>query len=177
MGRKCKCQICEKILDSDKAYKVTRGKRNLYYCDEIEYEIYISQKQEESDNKDFLYEGICEILGYKSKNSLIFKEMNNLHESYLYKYINEVLQEKKDSISQLIEENGIEKEFNKIRYIFAAISRDIHDYVAEQKKIQKQKEIDELRKIEVKKDELEKDKFIEEIKFKSKGTTDFSDFF
>ena len=55
MGRKCKCQICSKTLDSDKAFKVTKGKRNLYYCDEVEYEIYLSEKQEESKNKEGKY--------------------------------------------------------------------------------------------------------------------------
>lgn len=177
MGRKCKCQICLKTLDSDKAFKVTKGKRNLYYCDEVEYEIYLSEKQEESKNKDSLYENICEILGYKSKNSLIFKEINNLHETYSYKYINEVLIEKKDSISELIEENNIEKEFNKIRYIFGAISRDIHDYVEDQKRIQRQKELEELKRIKTQKNDIKEEELIEEVSFKKKQTTDFSNFF
>lgn len=177
MPRKCKCQICGKELTTDKSYKVMKNKRNLYYCDEFEYDIYSAQTLKENKHRDSLYEGLCEILGYKSKSSLIFKEINSLHENYSYKYIDEVLQDKKDSISQLIEENDIEKEFNKIRYIFGAISRDIHDYVEGQKKIQKQKELDELRKMQVQKNEVKENEIIEEVNFKSKKTTNFSEFF
>lgn len=171
--RKCKCQICGKPLTTDIAFKIFNGKKNLYYCDSVEYEIYAEEKDKDKKNKDEFYENICGILGYKSVNSQLWKEMSSLNKLYSWEIMNGILEEKMDSISQLILENDIEKEYNKIRYIFGALSRDIHDYSEEQNKI-KDKEV--LIKTDIK--EINKEFEDDELKykFKPKETIDFSSF-
>lgn len=172
MARKVKCQICKKELTTDTAFKVNDGKRNKYYCDLIEYEIH----QEEIKAKDEIYENVCDILGYKSKNTLIFKEIVNLHEVYSHKNINEYLKINITLIKDLIQQNNINKEFNKIRYIFGVISRGIDDFVRI-----KEKELKD--KIDIKKtvDEIIKEdlneKTTKEYEFQKTETLDFSNFF
>ncbi|MBM7836478.1 hypothetical protein [Clostridium sardiniense] len=172
--RKCKCQICGKQLTTDIAFKLFNGKRNLYYCDSVEYEIYSEEKEKDKRNKDELYANICDILGYKSVNSQLWKEMISLNKLYSWEEMNGLLKDKMDSIAQLILENDIEKEYNKIRYIFGALSRDIHDYSEEQKKIKN-------KKLQIKTDIKEINEEIEEVNpeysFKAKTITDFSNLF
>lgn len=173
MARKCKCKICGKSLTTDIAYLVNVDNKNKYYCDFIEYETYI----EENICKKNIYEGACSILGYKSKNTVLFKEINNLHELYTYKDIYGCLNEKKDSIYELIKINNIDKEYNKIRYIFGTISRSIQDYSQEQKKILNNKIHENIKLKSV--TEIEKDTICTEdgFKYKPKKNIDFSNLF
>lgn len=174
MARKCKCQICGKELTIDKAYKITKGKRNLYYCDSIEYEIYIEEKEKNKKHRNTIHEYIDKILGYKCISNQVNKEISELNKLYELEDILELLKDKMDSLSELIVINDIDIEYNKIRYIFGALSRDIHDFAAERIK-QKRKE--EMVKTNI--EDINKQFSIEQIdhKFKAKETTDFSSFF
>lgn len=175
MARKCKCQICNAILTTDKAYKVAyinnKGKTiNKYYCDSIEYE----QFEEEKDYKKKILELVNEILGYVCVNSVIFKELENIHKGYTFKEITYCFENEKDNILHLLNINGIDKEFNKIRYMFAVISRSIADTTREMQNKINNKELNK-KKLE----DVEKEEYIpfSDYSFKESETTDFSSLF
>lgn len=171
MARKCKCKICGKVLTTDIAYKVIKNNKNLYYCDSIEYEIF----EQEKKSKELIYEDICDILGYKTKNTLLFKEIANLNEVYSHKDISDYLKDCKSLIMELIEENGIDREFNKIRYIFGVLSRGIQDFINE-----KNRKIEISKIVYKKENEIDEENNLEltnSYRYKKQETTDFSSLF
>ena len=79
MGRRCKCRICGKELNTDNAYRVQiispSGKRNnSYYCNEEEY---LNDKKEKEFYKKCQLE-IDNILGYTCINNVKNKELTGL---------------------------------------------------------------------------------------------------
>lgn len=170
MARKCKCRICGETLTTDTAYKINNNGKNFYYCDSIEYENHIN----ELENKVKILEIIDEILGYKCVNTIIYKELAKIYTGFNYKEILNCLNKQKDIIADLINVNGIEKEFHKIRYIFTVIDRNISDDTNELNRIRKENNI---KKIQV--DDLNIDNTIEKTnyKYKESNSIDFTTMF
>ena len=171
MARKCKCQICGRQLTTDIAFKVAKGNRNLYYCDSIEYDIYMDKKEKQKRERDNIHEYVDKILGYKCINNQVNKEISEINKLYKLEDVSELLKDKIESISELILFKNIDKEYNKIRYIFGALNRDIHDF-AEDRINQKKKTNIQETKIE----EIENQFSSGDHKFKAKETTNFTNF-
>lgn len=170
-----KCKICGEKIDRDTAYRIEKnisgGKvSRSYYCDVIEYEANIK----EQEDKLKILEIIDSILGHKCVNSVIYKELANIKKGYTYGEILNSFESNKDRISELLNYNGIDKEYNMIRYIFGVISRTINDDVKEMEKKKNRKSIKKINSNEIKID----DEIGQDYEYKSaKNTADFSNFF
>ena len=68
--RQVKCKICGSKIDKDKAFCVeTISKKTgkiirKYYCDDIEYENFIQEKQKEKEDKDTMFKLIKKLNQY-----------------------------------------------------------------------------------------------------------------
>jgi hypothetical protein len=179
MARQVTCKICgNKILQSE-AYCVisetkTGTKKRNYYCDSIEYDSYIYEKEKTKQEKEGIFNIINEILGYECLNfNLITKELSPFIAIYTYEEILECFKEYKTNISDYMYMKGIDKEFNKIRYIFTVIRANIADI---SKIIKYKKNKEQIKRVKI--EEIE-DKQIEmdNYQFKNNDVTDFTNFF
>lgn len=132
-ARKCKCKICKKELTTDIAYLVEHitangNKQKQYYCSKEEYE---NDKREKElySRIQFLTD---EILGYPCVNNIRNKKIKELKEvGYSNEVIYRCFKEYKDEIIKWIDTNKIDKEYNKIAYMFAVIGANIKDFSIE----------------------------------------------
>lgn len=129
MGRKCKCQWCEKQINTDDAYRVEvnlqNGKsKNEYFCNETHYRL--------REQNVWLYRKnqklIDEILQYTCKNNAKNKMLSSLYEDYTRKEVYDCILELKNMISDSLEfRRDIENEYGKLRYIFTIIESNIKE--------------------------------------------------
>ena len=120
MARTVKCKACGKQISQVDAYKhvhtTSSGKtQNHYYCSQKEYETVERDKE--------LYRSIQlitdEILGYPCINNSRNKKIRELQDvGFSNEQIYRCFQQYKDEIIKWIEFNKIDKEFNKISYMF-----------------------------------------------------------
>lgn len=95
-----------------------------------------------------------EILGYPCVNNTRNKKIKELQEvGYSNEVIYRCFKKYKDEIIKWIDVNGIDKEYNKIAYMFAVVSGNIYDFSKEdekndifniQKSIEEEIEIEEI---------------------------------
>ena len=129
MGRRCKCRICGKELNTDNAYRVQiispSGKRNnSYYCNEGEY---LNDKKEKEFYKKCQLE-IDNILGYTCINNVKNKELTGLcGVGYTREQIYGCLIEYKESIIKGLDSKENMTEYQKLRYIFQVVKNNIKD--------------------------------------------------
>ena len=134
MTRKCKCKACGKQLTTDIAYLYTyltkTGKEiKQYYCSEEEFE---NLERDKKLYKECLYE-TDKILERPITNSIRNKELAELHEQYSWEEILRCIKSKSDEINMMIKQNGIENDYQQIRYMMQTIKNVIYDFVREDK--------------------------------------------
>jgi hypothetical protein len=117
MARQVTCKICgSKILQSE-AYCVisetkTGSKKRNYYCDSIEYDSFIYEKETIKQQKEEIFNTINEILGYECINfNLITKELSPIVKIYTYEEILEfeklmVNKEEENNMPEYKDKNG-----------------------------------------------------------------------
>ena len=160
--RKVVCKICGNKIDKDKAYCVETiskktGKINRkYYCDDIEYDSFINQKQKEKEDKENMFNLFNEILGYECVAfTLINKEIKPILTKYTYE--------------------DIDKEYQRIRYIITVLESNIMDKTNEHKKLIEN--IEYSKKTITVEEMKEEDIPFSDVNFKSKDTIDFTQLF
>ena len=128
-----KCCICKKDLKKEDAYTFIYVSKNGK-----EYRKYACSEEEvENDKRDKeLYSRIQfltdEILGYPCVNNIRNKKIKELQEvGYSNEVIYRCFKEYKDEIIKWIDANKIDKEYNKIAYMFAVIGANIKDFSIE----------------------------------------------
>lgn len=133
------CQICKKKIERDTAYKKVVGKTNKYYCSESEFEAEEARKKRVAEDKDKVYNLICDMFGYEIINTQFFAEWtlwNKLKSNeIIYKY----LRENEDYLQQICD-RSFNSEYQKIRYFSAILKNSLRDFkpkaeVAEQPKV------------------------------------------
>lgn len=129
-----KCQHCGKKIEKKTAYcyvKVTdKKKRNLYFCNEEEYETDLKIKESQKkakESKNKVYEICCEIYGYKIINSNFWKEYNALNGVLTVDELVEYLSSNKDKLTKIMN-RSFDSEFGKIRYFYTVIKNDYTDW-------------------------------------------------
>jgi hypothetical protein len=179
MARQVTCKICGSKILQNEAYCVisetkTGNKKRNYYCDSIEYDSFIYEKERVKKQKEEIFNNINEILGYECLNfNLITKELSPILSIYTYEEILECFKEYKTNIDDYMNMKGIDKEFNKIRYIFTVIRANIAD-VSKITKDNKNKE--KIKRVKI--EEIEKKQTeIDNYQFKNNNVTDFTNFF
>ena len=133
MARTIKCYICKKDLNKEDAYMFTytsqSGKEYKRYCCSL-------QEKENMERDKELYREIQhisdEILGHPIVNNTRNKKIKELQEAgYTNEQIFRCFKEYKDEIIKYLELSGIDKEYNKIAYMFTIIGNKIEDFSKE----------------------------------------------
>lgn len=137
---RAKCKICGNALDTKDAYKVTdKNGNNKYYCSQSEYEAEETRKKKAAEDKDKVYNLICDMFGYEIVNTQFFAEWtlwNKLKSNeIIYKY----LRENEDYLQQICD-RSFNTEYQKIRYFSAVLKNSLKDFkprveVSEQPKV------------------------------------------
>lgn len=128
-----KCQICGKKIDKDTAYHwvhetKTGNKYNKYACSLEEFE---NDKRDKELYKKTQYL-TDDILGYKCVNNTRNAKIKELQEAgFTNEQIFRCFKKYKNEIEYWINANGIDKEYNKIAYMFGVINNVIKDFSKE----------------------------------------------
>ena len=133
MAKTVKCYFCKKDLKKEDAYTWVyiskTNKEYKRYCCSLEEKERIEREKE-------LYSCIQhisdEILGHPIVNNTRNKKIKELQEAgYTNEQIFRCFKKYKDEIVKWIELNGIDKEYNKIAYMFGVINNVIKDFSIE----------------------------------------------
>lgn len=123
-----KCRICGEKINKDTAYKITVNGTNFYYHSKEEYEAEEARKKKVKEDKDKVYNLICDMFGYEIQNTQFFAEWklwNKLKPNdIIYRYLKE-----NEAYLQGICNRCYDTEFQKIRYFSAVLKNSLHDYV------------------------------------------------
>lgn len=141
MARKCTCQICKAIGDTQSFYKVTDEKgKNKYYCNQQEYKHFNLEKEKRNNLMKYVAE---EILGYEEGQivpPVLIKKIGIMNQFYDYEVIQKCFEVNKDSIQFWINNKKFTSEYGMISYILKIIEGNIND-IHKQWKYQKQQTI------------------------------------
>lgn len=138
-----KCRYCGRKLERNNAFKVVVGvksKSNTYYCNEEEY---LSLKKDNEDRSN-IYLLINRIFGYTVINTVLYKEISEIHEVYSYSFILKYIRDNLYRIENIMNKN-FTSELAKIKYFTAVLRNNIHDY---ENNLQKEI-LEEAREIEI----------------------------
>ena len=133
MTRTVKCYFCKKDLKKEDAYTWVyiskTNKEYKRYCCSLEEKERIEREKE-------LYSCIQhisdEILGHPIVNNARNKKIKELQEAgYTNEQIFRCFKEYKDEIIKYLQLSGIDKEYNKIAYMFTIIGNKIEDFSKE----------------------------------------------
>ena len=133
MARNVKCYICKKDLNKEDAYMFTytsqSGKEYRKYCCSLEEKENMEREKELYREIQYLTD---DILGYKCVNNCRNAKIKELQEAgFTNEQIFRCFKKYKDEIVKWIELNGIDKEYNKIAYMFGVINNVIKDFSRE----------------------------------------------
>ena len=133
MARNVKCYICKKDLNKEDAYMFTytsqSGKEYRKYCCSLEEKENMEREKELYREIQYLTDSI---LGYKCVNNCRNAKIKELQEAgFTNEQIFRCFKKYKDEIVKWIELNGIDKEYNKIAYMFGVINNVIKDFSRE----------------------------------------------
>lgn len=137
MAKTVKCYFCKKDLKKEDAYTWVyiskTNKEYKRYCCSLEEKERIEREKE-------LYSCIQhisdEILGHPIVNNARNKKIKELQEAgYTNEQIFRCFKEYKDEIIKYLELSGIDKEYNKIAYMFTIIGNKIEDFSKEDERV------------------------------------------
>ena len=132
------CQICKKKIEKDTAYKRVVGKANKYYCSEQEWQAEEDKKKKAAEDKNKVYNLICDMFGYEIVNTQFFAEWtlwNKLKSNeIIYKY----LRENEDYLQQICD-RSFNSEYQKIRYFSAVLKNSLKDFKPKVEVVEKPK--------------------------------------
>ena len=130
-----KCRWCGKQIDKNNAFCSPTGGGRFYYCSEDEFNAQVEARrvklEKEQTKKqreiDPVYEEIADILGYRSQNSILFKEMKLWRGICDDQKILAYLQEHKDYIKNAVGRLN-NNEYARIRYVSAILKNSLSDF-------------------------------------------------
>ena len=156
-----KCYFCKKEIEKDNAYMWVHtveksGKQYKRFCCSLEEKEQVERDKELYKQIQYLTD---EILGYPCVNNTRNKKIQELQEAgFSNETIFRCFKQYKEEIVKWIELNGIDKEYNKISYMFGVIKNVIKDFEYEDKKKNEWEQYKQVEEI----DENKVDTFIEE---------------
>ena len=133
MAKTVKCFFCKKEIEKENAYKWTHISKNnkeyKRYCCSLEEKEKIERDKELYSRIQFLTD---EILGYPCVNNNRNKRIQDLQNAgYTNEQIYRCFKEYKNEIEKWIEYNKIDKEFNKLAYMFSVVGANIKDFTVD----------------------------------------------
>lgn len=144
---KPKCLVCGKELDKANAYRVElivnkkTGEKELKYrycCSEEEWQTEDERKKKAKEDKNKVYELICDMFGYEIQNTRFFDEWSKWNKLKSNEIIYKYLRENETHLQQVCDkiynnENG------RIRYFSAILKNSLRDYVPKVEVVEKPK--------------------------------------
>lgn len=160
---RAKCKICGTELDTKTAYKITdKNGKNKYFCSATEFEAEEARKKKAAEDKDKVYNLICDMFGYEIVNTQFFAEWtlwNKLKSNeIIYKY----LRENEDYLQQICD-RVFNSEYQKIRYFSAVLKNSLRDYSPKVEVVEKPKVVVEETIYEVPTHTLNKRRSLEDL--------------
>ena len=140
---RAKCKICGKQLDTNTSYKITdKNGKNKYFCSQSEYETEEARKKKAKEDKDKVYQLICDIMGEKEIiSTALFKEWQVWNSVADNAKIGDYLSENKEHLASAISKLH-SSEFAKIRYLSTIIRDKIKAYKPKPKTEQYERQIE-----------------------------------
>ena len=132
------CRDCGKKVNRDLAYKIVKGKANLYFCSEDEYKRILAEKEKAQEIRNGLQSIIDEIFGYPVTNTALYKEQSEWAKVKPLEIIKDYLNDNKQYISTALENKQFVNEYGKIRYFSAIVKNNIKGYTPPRPEIIKQ---------------------------------------
>ena len=127
---RAKCKACGEWGDSKDMYKVVTGITRLvnkYYCDESCWQAEEDRKQKFKEDKNRVYDLICDMFGYEIQNDKFFDEWakwNKLKSNeIIYKYIRE-----NEQYLQQACDKSFKGEVQRIMYFSAILKNNLMDF-------------------------------------------------
>lgn len=130
---KVKCRICGQYIDKDKAYRVEKYNKNMYYCSEEEYLEYKRKQSEQSKQKADMYRMIEQFIG-KTTNTALFKEVNIWLSAVDHSTVCRYFKENETRIKAAMNKE-FSSEYAKIRYFSAIVKNNIGSYKDTEKEV------------------------------------------
>ena len=125
---KAKCRICGKELDTKISYKVIdKNGKNRYFCSQSEYETEEARKKKAKEDKDKVYQLICDLFGYEIQNTQLFAEWNLWNKLKSNEIIYKYLVENKEYLQQICNK-PFDSEYQRIRYFSAVLKNSLRDF-------------------------------------------------
>jgi hypothetical protein len=121
------CQICKKKIEKDTAYKRVVGKANKYYCSEQEWQAEEDKKKKAAEDKNKVYNLICDMFGYEIVNTQFFAEWTLWCKLKSNEIIYKYLRENEDYLQQICD-RVFNSEYQKIRYFSAVLKNSLRDF-------------------------------------------------
>ena len=134
---RCKCLVCGAVLDTKMAHRVElivnkkTGEKEIKYkycCSKTEYLAEEERKKKLKDDRNRVYDLICDMFGYEIVNTKFFAEWtlwNKLKsDEIIHKYLRD-----NESYLQQICDKPFGTEYQKIMYFSAILKNSLKDYV------------------------------------------------
>lgn len=104
----------------------------MYYCSEQEYEEHLKAKTV----RDNTYNLINDIFGRKVINTILFKEVNEISNTYPYQHIYSYLIKNQQYLSGVMSKD-FKSEYAQIRYFTAILKNSLSDYKEKESEIKR----------------------------------------
>lgn len=168
---KCKCTLCGKETTTDKAFKTKKGSKNIYWCNEEEF----NKHQDKINERNKCLETIVRMIQVPMLSPMMIKEINKIADFYDYVVIEKCFKEHEQNIKWFLDNNELSNEYGKARYIATIIKNNINNTY--KKHIQEVKQMERL--FEREKESIDVDIInmdIDNERVITKKTNDISDF-
>lgn len=143
MARKVVCKICKSKGDTDTFYKITdENGRNKYYCNQEEYDNYVSEKLKRENMLKFIAEEVFQYEEGQIIHPTMIKKLSAMNKFYDNEVIHECFRINKETIQYWMQAKQFSSEYNMVCYIMKIIEGSIND-VFNKWKHRKQQEIKE----------------------------------
>lgn len=126
-----KCRFCGKEVKRKEAFLVKKGAKNLYYCNEQEYNNWLLQQKQEEELRNSIYYEIEDIIGVITDNrnwNRIRDMVDFLSQSYSLAQINDYVVSNSSKISNILSKKTFSGESNIVKYCVAVIQNNIKSY-------------------------------------------------
>jgi hypothetical protein len=116
------CKGCKNKIDRDTAYKIVTNGKNTYYCDQLEYENIILEKENRLKVIDLSFR----IIGNTTNTSLM-KELGDIAKIHTYTKMLKFMENNRNELTIIMNRN-FTSEYGKIKYFSTVIKNKIGDF-------------------------------------------------
>lgn len=124
--RKCKCQVCGKQGWNDEFFRVTKGKRNLYYCNEKEYLKIKKEDEMRIKTLKHLADNVFELEDYRMISNAMQKELNRVSNIYNRDVVYITVTLTTENMKRSLKIKNFDSEYGMARYLITIVENNIN---------------------------------------------------